>query len=112
MAKKDFLKTEAEVKDSQFDIPEIPAIILEDDEMQLVFMGKPEAMLVALEYQRQNPTVTSCIVEEHISLKYGNYFKLIPVEGEKQAAVLPTERVLDINKKQKAIINFGSKDKI
>ena len=111
MAKKDFLKTEG-TEVNNIDIPEIPAIILEDDEMQLVFMGKPEAMLVALEYQRQHPTVTSCIVEEHISLKYGNYFKLIPVEGEKQAAVLPTERVLDINKKQKAIINFGSKEKI
>ena len=109
MAKKDFLNETKEVVATEVQqIPEIQTLILEDTEMEVVFSTKAEAMLVGLEYQRQNSNVSSVKIEEFLSLTYGNYFKIVPVAADgRQIAVLPTDLLVNINKKQKMIREFG-----
>lgn len=108
MAKKDFLKDSKEVVTEVQQIPEIQTLVLEESEMEVVFSTKAEAMLVGLEYQRQNPGVKAVKIEEYLSLAYGNYFKIVPITNdEKQIAVLPTDLLVNINKKQKMIREFG-----
>ena len=107
MAKKDFLNETKEVVATEVQqIPEIQTLILEDTEMEVVFSTKAEAMLVGLEYQRQNSNVSSVKIEEFLSLTYGNYFKIVPVAADgRQIAVLPTDLLVNI-KQEKYLKEF------
>ena len=89
MAKKDFLKDSKEVATEVQQIPEIQTLVLEENDMEVVFSTKAEAMLVGLEYQRQNPNIKAVKIEEYLSLAYGNYFKIVPIASdEKQILVI------------------------
>lgn len=105
MSKKDLLLNEnKETKTKEVgEIPEVPKIILENDEVTVVFPTREEAMVTAIEYQRQNPNIREVEIVECFSMKFGSFFKIKAIDNPRTLQTIPTDIMIKLIKKQKMI---------